>query len=76
MIPANTEVTCPVCDADFTIAYDVYDRESTKCTECDAILELVNGDLEVIDEDIYDEEDEEDETEEEAEEIDPNEGIK
>lgn len=68
MIPANTEVLCPACDEDFTIEHDVFERENTKCTHCDVLLELVNGDLKVVDEDIYDEEDYSD--------VDPNEGIK
>lgn len=63
MIPANTTVTCPSCDTEFEIEYDVQEGEIVDCDNCDVELELVDGDLKTLDEDIYgdDEEDEEEE---------------
>lgn len=58
MIPADTDVTCPVCDTEFTIKKEIYEGQTIECDNCDATLTLVDGDLEEVDEDIYDEEDE------------------
>lgn len=57
MIPANTEVTCPVCATEFIIEFDTLEGEIIECDNCDVELELVNGDLKPVDEDIYHEED-------------------
>lgn len=57
MIPANTDVTCPVCDMEFHVNHDVSEDEEVKCEFCDALLILVDGDLEEVDDDIYDDSD-------------------
>lgn len=57
MIPANTEVECPVCDEEILIEKDTYDGEKVICDNCDAELVIVNGDLEEVEEDIFEDED-------------------
>lgn len=59
MIPANTDVECPVCDEEFNITKDTYDGETVVCDNCDASLVLVDGDLEEVEEDIFEEEEQE-----------------
>lgn len=68
MIPANTELTCPVCDEDVVLTKDMYDGDTITCDGCDATLVLENGELEEEEEDIFEDEDveeKEDEVEEE-----------
>lgn len=65
-IPANTELTCPVCDTEFTTRTVLRDDSTLTCPNCDAKLVVEDGDLEEVEEDIFAEvEDEEDEEEEE-----------
>jgi uncharacterized Zn finger protein (UPF0148 family) len=59
MMPANTEVTCPCCDSDFTIKKNMEDDDTVHCANCDVKLILIDGDLEEYDEDIYEEPEEE-----------------
>lgn len=57
MIPANTEVTCPVCEEEILIEKDMYDGETILCDNCDADLVLKAGDLVEVEEDIFEEDD-------------------
>lgn len=58
MIPANTELTCPVCEDEITITKDMYDGDTIVCEGCDATLVLEDGVLEEEEEDIFEDEDE------------------
>jgi uncharacterized Zn-finger protein len=60
MIPANTVVTCPSCDGEFKIEFDMQEDETIDCEHCDTELVLSNGDLKLLDEEddiMADEED-------------------
>jgi len=58
MIPADTEVTCPVCDTDFVVKKLVREEETVDCENCNATLILIDDDLEEKEEDIFEDEDE------------------
>jgi DNA-directed RNA polymerase subunit RPC12/RpoP len=59
MIPANTDVTCPVCDEEFHIDRDIQEEAIITCPNCEADLMLEDGDLVEVEEDIFEDEDEE-----------------
>jgi hypothetical protein len=65
MIPANTTVTCPSCDGEFEVEYDMLENEIIECDNCDVELILIDGDLRPLEEehDIYQDDDDEDEEE-------------
>lgn len=79
IIPAGSELTCPVCDTAFNTKTMLQDEARLVCSNCDASLIVIDGNLEEVEEDIFEDEDEEEEEEEEEldeEPVDPNEGIK
>jgi hypothetical protein len=65
MIPAQTDVTCPCCDTEFTIKRDLEDDDTVHCDNCDTKLILIDGDLEEYEEHEDIEVEDEDEEEEE-----------
>lgn len=72
MIPANTELTCPVCDEVNVFDNPLDEEEEVECDFCDAIL-LVKGDKLVDAEDeadiFVDEDEEEKDKEDDSREI-------
>ena len=56
--------TCPECDADVHVETDADKGETVECEECGAQLEIVGLDpveLDIVEEESYDEDEDEDE---------------
>jgi DNA-directed RNA polymerase subunit RPC12/RpoP len=58
MMPANTEVTCPACETDFTTTKDIQEEDILYCENCSAKLILLDADIQCYEdaEDIMEEE--------------------